>query len=56
MNQLFNFDLYAMTHPKSDGDVVALLREAHAELDQVNQLLDEAFAKCEMRNDEKLAA
>lgn len=46
MKQLIKFDLYATAHPKSQDDVLALLREVQSELQNVNNLLDSAFAQC----------
>lgn len=45
-----NFDIYAMVEPKTGADVLALLDEALAELDNINLLLDKLIQNCERRN------
>lgn len=44
MEKLLNFDIYAMTKPKSREDLIALAHEALAELDFINGTLDEILA------------
>lgn len=46
MKQLIKFDMYAMTHPKNAEDVLALLREVKSELQELDGMLDDAFARC----------
>ncbi len=43
----FNFDLYAMTEPKCEKDVIALLDEALIELSNIHAHLDTLFQRCE---------
>lgn len=42
-----NFDLYAMTEPKCEQDVDALLDEALMELSNIHAHLDALFQRCE---------
>lgn len=42
----FKFDLYAMTEPKCEKDVLALLDEALAELSNIHSHLDTLFECC----------
>ncbi|AJZ46536.1 hypothetical protein H8Z72_19345 [Xanthomonas citri pv. citri] len=42
-----NFDLYALAQPKNRNDLIALAGEVLAELDAIDQHLDDAFARCE---------
>lgn len=44
MNELLNFDIYAMTKPKNHQDLVSLAHEALNELAIVNEALDEILA------------
>lgn len=41
-----NFDLYAMTEPKCEKDVIALLDEALIELSNIHSHLDKLFLDC----------
>lgn len=41
------FDLYAMTEPKCEKDVIALLDEALNELSNIHAHLDTLFERCE---------
>lgn len=47
MEALKNFDLHAMTKPKSAKDVLALLREFRAELARLQAHLDTVTEECE---------
>lgn len=44
-----NFDLYAMTAPKSRQDATMLAREIIDQLDLINECIDAAIAYCEAR-------
>jgi hypothetical protein len=41
----FNFDPFAMIHPKNDRDIAAILDEALAELRSINANLDNLLAE-----------
>lgn len=45
MNSL-KFDLYAMTAPKSESDLMALIAELNAELEAIDELFTRAFDAC----------
>lgn len=45
-----DFDPYAMVNPKTEGDVIALLDEALAELANIDQHLNILFSNCENSN------
>ncbi|WP_313332243.1 hypothetical protein [Comamonas sp.] len=47
MKNFLQFDLYAMTEPKSEKDVIALLDEALYELSNLHAHMDTLFARCE---------
>lgn len=44
MEKLLNFDIHAMTVPKTRADVLALIEEGLSELHVINQALDEILA------------
>ena len=47
MSVLAKFDAYAMLHPKTLEDVLSLLDEAIAVVDDLNQQLDQITKNCE---------
>lgn len=44
MKDLLNFDIYAMTQPKTSGDLVTILQEALSEIEHINAALDKTLA------------
>jgi hypothetical protein len=53
MSILSKFDAYAMVNPKTKQDIIALLDEANAELDNLSQILRQLTAQCEQNKDKK---
>lgn len=53
MSILSKFDAYAMVNPKTKQDIIALLDEANAELDNLANLLAEITRRCEQNKDKK---
>lgn len=51
MSVLSKFDAYAMIHPKTQQDFIALLDEVHAELDNLSLLLAQVTVRCEQNKD-----
>lgn len=48
MNSILDkFDPYTMIKPKTPEDYLALLDEAHRELDNLSKYLDDLTARCE---------
>lgn len=46
MKHTMNFDLQALIYPHNLGDVAAMLKEAIAELQNVNAHLDQIYSQC----------
>lgn len=41
------FDIYAMTHPKTQHDILAIFREIDAEVRIIRDHFEAAWARCE---------
>ena len=48
-SQTLNFDIYAMTKPKTRQDCITLAHEILAELEMIEGHIDAAIARCEAR-------
>lgn len=45
-----NFDIYALTQPKTQQDILAMLQEISAELRIVSTHFEAAWARCEAKS------
>lgn len=54
---IMNFDLHAMTNPKTRQDAMLLAREIIDQLDLIEECIDAAIARCEAKSAlERIAA